>query len=58
MTDSWHMERGKNTAKNKKEDWEYPAKMRKQGRTKKVKGYTKSDGTKVRSYWKKPVDMI
>lgn len=51
---AWHIERGKNTRKNKREDWEYPAKMRRLGRTKKVNAYTKRDGTRVRAYWKKP----
>lgn len=56
---SWYVERGKNAGKNKKEDWEYPAKMRAEGRTKVVKAYTRSDGTRVRQYWRKSTnDMI
>lgn len=40
----WHIERGKNAKQNRSEYHEHI----------KVKGYTKSDGTRVKSYRRRP----
>ena len=38
--DSWHSERGRNAYSNRSEPWE----------DLKIKGYTRSDGTRVKGY--------
>jgi len=54
----WYIERGKNAGKNKKEGWEYPAKIRKLGKTVKVKKYVRKDGIKVRAYYRKSLRRV